>query len=120
MAQRLGPRSYYTYTSDSGTEYSLLVDDTSATIPGTGLVLETSGSTSSPAPRRFKPRGVFWESNTIGLSGKFIICGTISGALYSTDSSTTVTVDGEAGRTTGRKGEKVSYGGNPPIQAPTP
>jgi len=120
MAQRLGPRSYYTYTSDSGTEYSLLIDDTLATVAGTGLVLETSSSTSSPPPRRFKPRGVFWESNTVGLSGKFIVCGTIDGALYSNDSSTAVTIDGEVGRTTGRKGEKVSYGGNPPAATPTP
>jgi len=120
MAQRLGSRSYYTYTSDSGDDYNLLLDDTMATLPGTGLVLEAANSDSSPPPRRFKPRGVFWESNTQGLSSKFIVCGTVGSTLYSQNSSTSVTIDGEAGRTTGRKGEKVSYGGNPPTTTPTP
>jgi len=115
MAQRLGPRRYYTYTSDSGEDYSLLLDETLAIVPGTGLVLEVAGTNNPQPPRRFKPRGVYWASNTLGLSGKFIVCGTVGSTLYAKNSSTGVTIDEEEGRTTGRKGEKVSYGGNPPI-----
>lgn len=106
--QTLGPKRYFGYDSDSGTQYSLLLDETLG-LAG-GLTLD---DTKPPAPRRFKPRGVYVEAIVNGTKArKFIICDPTS-PLYDADASTNVTIDTIVFASTGRRGEKLSFGSNP-------
>ena len=108
--QFLGSKSKYVYETDSGEEYVIRRDDTLAALTGTGLVAydPATNAGASPAPGRFKPRVVFWES-TDGQYRKEVICGTVTAELYSSDVAQTLTIDGIAGSTTGRRGEKLSF-----------
>lgn len=103
-----GPRAAYEYTSDNGSTYLLTLDQTLGGLMGTGLTAATSGSTAVSAPRRFKPRVVFWQGVLNGNQvRKEIVCDA-DGTLY-TDTSQALTVDGVAGSTTGRRGEKLTF-----------
>lgn len=109
VGQYLGERKTYVYTSDdTDTEYVLLLDETLATIDGCDLENYTGQAGVTPAPRRFKPRIVYWESND-GKYRKKLICGTTDATLYKSNSSTALTIDGIAGKTTGRVGEKLTF-----------
>jgi len=109
VGQFLGPRLAYIYTADDGTtEYVLQLDSTLATIPGAALTNYTGQPGVSPAPRRFEPRIVYWESND-GVYRKRLVCGTTTATLYATNVSTSLTIDGIAGKTTGRVGEKLTF-----------
>lgn len=119
--QFTGTRSTYLYENDAGTQYVLTLDDTLATLANTGLVAATTANagTATPAPKRFKPRVVFWQGTLNGnLVRKSLVCGDVTASLYATATSTSVTIDGIAGQTTGRRGEKLSYPAIP--TAPTP
>lgn len=110
MSNTLGVRRYYRYTSDGGTDYKYLTDEDLGTAAGAVL-----GDTFPNLPRRFKPRGVYAEATVSGRKvRKFIICPTNDNTLYAAEASTAVTVQGTNFGTTGRKGEKVSFGRNPP------
>lgn len=104
----LGPRKAYVYTTDDGKTTILLLDETIATLTGTGLVPYTNQVPDLPKTYRFTPRIVYWESDDKTLR-KRITCGTASAALYAKTVSAPLTIDGTAGYTTGRVGEKVSY-----------
>ena len=106
--QYLGSRQTYIYTSDNLDEYFLVTDETLGDLAGTGLTAATTGSSASPMPKRFKPRIVHWEAND-GSKRKRIICGKNDASLYADNKSATLTIDGIAGRTTGRVGEKMTY-----------
>lgn len=109
LGQFLGPRLAYVYTSDDGsTEYVLQLDSTLATLTGVDLENYTGQSGVSPAPKRFEPRIVYWESND-GVYRKKLVCGTTNATLYATNTSTSLTIDGIAGKTTGRVGEKLTF-----------
>jgi len=111
--QYTGQRKAYLYTPDSGDNvYLISTDVTLATLAGTGLVEATTANIANarPAPKRFKPRVVFWQGTLNGRTvRKAIICGTTGAALYDKDSPQAVTIDGVAGSTTGRRGEKLSF-----------
>lgn len=103
-----GERAAYEYTSDNGTTYLLTLDKTLGDLAGTGLSAATSGSTAGTPPKRFKPRVVFWEGTLSGRKvRKQIVCDP-DGTLFG-DTSTALTVDGVAGSTTGRRGEKLTF-----------
>lgn len=107
--QFLGARKAYVYTSDDGTtEYVLSLDETLATLTGVDLENYTGQDGVIPAPKRFKPRKVYWQSND-GKYRKKITCGTTDSTLYKANKSTTLTIDGVAGATTGRVGEKLTF-----------
>ena len=111
--QFTGSRGKYVYATDTGKNYILTLDTTLATLAGTGLVAfdpENPG-TATPAPRRFKPRVVFWQGTTGAFLGKrkALVCGSVTAALYATESGGALTVDGAAGKTTGRRGEKLTF-----------
>lgn len=109
--QYLGPKASYIYTSDNGTQFVLLRDNTLAFPSLTGLELYEEGSSFAYAlPRRFRARGVYW----LGFNGsravrKYIICGNLDATLYASDSSQPLTIDGIAGFTTSRYGEQYQY-----------
>lgn len=110
--QTLGTRSFYAYTSDSGTVYSLLLDDTLAAIGG----LTADDSNPSP-PRRFRPRCVFVEGVVSGgIARKRIVCSQTA-ALYDSETSGSVTIDGVSFSSTGRRGESLSFPRNVTVQA---
>ena len=101
----LGPRSYFVYPSDSGVNYNILTDDDNG-LAG-GLVKATAGNPRKPTG--MKLRGVYVEGTVGGnLVRKFIACSPTA-AIYNTDISTAVTIDGTNFLTTGRKGEQLSF-----------
>lgn len=105
-----GIRKSYEYTSDLGIKYLLTLDETLGSIAGTGLTEATTETTADNAPGRFEPRVVYWQG-TLGTRTvrKQIVCGTSDGTLYNSNKSQALTIDGTAGVTTGRKGEKISF-----------
>jgi len=103
-----GSRSAYVYTSDAEELYILQLDDTLASIAGTDLDDYTGQADAKPAPKRFKPRIVYWE-NTDRTKRKRIVCGKTDATLYAQEKSSSLTVDGTTGFTTGRVGEKLTY-----------
>lgn len=111
--QYTGARKAYLYTPDSGDNtYLISTDETLGGLAGSGLVLATTANIANaqPAPKRFKPRVVFWQGVLDGrIVRKSIICGTTSATLYDSDSPQAVTIDGVAGSTTGRRGERLSF-----------
>ncbi len=66
--QTLGPRSYYLYTNDAGTNYSVLLDEDIATAGG--LTLDDSNPNK---PDRFKLRGVYIEATVAGCKARKFI-----------------------------------------------
>lgn len=107
--QFLGSRTTYNYTMDDGTEIQLVLDSTIGGIAGAGLAPATNGDGSIPKPLRFEPRGVYWQGQLgSSIKRKFIPCNDAA-ALYATNVSTSLTIDGVSGITTGRRGEKLSF-----------
>lgn len=101
----LGNRAYYVYTSDTGVAYNLLTDTDLAT--AAGLPQALSGNPRPPTG--FQARGVYLEATIDGaIRRKFLKCNADS-AAYNSDVGTNVTIDGTIFRTTGRKGESLSF-----------
>lgn len=110
--QYLGNRESYIYVADDNNSYVILRDVTLANIPGVDLTLATTANSvgSDDLPKRFTCRGVYWESTGQSLvRRKFLICGSRTSDLYTATGSTSLTIDGITGATTGRKGEQKSY-----------
>lgn len=108
--QYSGLKCTYEYVTDLNATYLLVLDATLGGLTGNGLVLATETTNGTPAPSRFEPRTVFWVGTLNGRSvRKKIICGTQDADYYATDVSQNLTIDGADGRTTGRKGEKLSF-----------
>lgn len=108
LGQYLGTRTAYVYTSDNETEYVVRLDDTLATLSGTGFTDFTTASTATAKPAGLTMRYVLWQSSD-GVYRKKIHCGQNDAALFANDTSTALTIDGIAGFTTGRVGEKMTY-----------
>lgn len=107
--QYLGTRTTYNYQMENGDEIQLVLDTTIGSIASNDLVPATTGDGSTPKPLRFEPRGVYWEGELDGAKKrKFVPCNPTA-PLYLSNTSTTLTIDGVAGRTTGRRGEKLSF-----------
>jgi len=114
VGQFLGGKTKVQYESDSGDVYIISRDDTLIGITGVGLVPSDPATDppSTPAPKRFRPRGVYWQSNATATppnARKFLICGTPLAPLYAASTGTAVTVDLVEGRTTGRRGETLTF-----------
>lgn len=106
--QFTGVRATYDYEADDGQMYRLTLDETLGSLTGTGMGKTTTASTSTEIPKRLKPRVVYWQGELDGrMVRKALVCNT-DGALYSSV-STDVTIDGVAGSTTGRRGEKFTF-----------
>lgn len=115
MANVLGARRYYKYTTDSGIDYKYQTDLDLGTAVGATL-----DDTLPNLPRRFKPRGAFVQAAVDGRTvRKFLICPTADNEVYGADVSQVVAIDGTNFFTTGRKGEQLSFGQNP-AAPPTP
>lgn len=107
--QFTGTRSKYKYVADDLAIYALLLDDTLGEIEGNGLEKRASGDATLNKPLNFKPRVVFWKGTLNGnIVRKEIVCNGDS-TLYRSSSPVALTIDGVAGETTGRRGEKLSY-----------
>lgn len=109
--QYTGQKDSYVYLDDSGGAFSLQRDRSLILGAATGLTLYEEGDPYAPSfPKRFKPRGVYWQGYLdTRIVRKFIICGTPDSPLYSANSSTPVTIDGVAGTTTGKRGEQITF-----------
>lgn len=109
MANTLGPRRYYKYVMDTGDEYKYQTDEDLGTAVGAEL-----NDTLPDLPRRFKPRFVWAEGDDDGDTvRKKLICPTTETEAYNSTASTTITIDGTSFKTTGRVGEKQTFGANP-------
>jgi hypothetical protein len=112
LGQFSGSRDKYLYTSDSGKDYVLTLD-TDLVIVGSGLTPydPLTNLTAVSAPKGFRPRVVFWQATAAGFVGKrkALVAGNPADDLYSPDVPQTFSVDGVAGTTTGKKGEKLSF-----------
>lgn len=112
VGQFTGTRGKYVYTSDAGDDYILELDDTLAALSSTLTAFDPANpGTATPAPRRFSPRGVYWQGTASGFEGKrkFVVCGDTSDTLYNTSLRQALSIDGAAGTTTGRRGEKLTF-----------
>lgn len=104
----LGTRRYYKYASDKDKLYSYLTDKDLGDAVGAEL-----NDSYPPMPRRFKPRGVYALATINNKQvKKFLIIGDTKNDAWS-DKSTTLTIDEETFKTTGRRGESLSFGSNP-------
>ena len=101
-----GARRYYAYTSDSGVEYKYLTDEDLGTAIGATL-----NDTNPDFPRRFSPRRIHCRDDD--GNKKSIIAPTTTNTAYAADASTTITIDTVDFSTTGRTGEKMTFGSNP-------
>lgn len=113
IGNKLGERAWYQYTDDTGENYSVQLDSTNAEVMGFELNDENPN-----LPRRFTMRGVYAE-NSDGAR-KFLPAPTADSDVYSSNISVTLAIDTEEFKTTGRKGEKVSYARNKTEAAPPP
>lgn len=111
--QFLGSRGNYVYTSDTDEQYIITTDATLGALTGAGLTVfdPANPGESTPSPKRFQPRGVYWQATAAGFIGKrkFLICGTTDATLYDSSVRQTLTIDGVAGVTTGRRGERQTF-----------
>lgn len=116
MSNTLGERLYYRYVDDNGAEFKYQTDSDLGTAVGAVL-----NDTLPNLPRRFKPRGVYCQAIVDGrLARKFLICPTTDNGVYAENASQVVAIDGTNFRTTGRRGEQLSFGGNPPAPIVNP
>jgi len=113
---RLGSKTDYVYTSDSGDTYSVSTDDDLAVAGlGAGAAAPVAYDPDSPPanflgplPRRTKPRVVFAQADS-DRARKDLIAFDPTADLYATTARQAVTIDGEDGETTGRRGEKFTF-----------
>lgn len=115
---RIGPREKYVYENEAGDNY-IIETDIDLAVAGVGsagaapVVFDPANPPAggaSPAPKRFKPRGVYVESTTDGAR-KFLICFSNDGNLYASTQRTAVAdIDGDGTFvTTGRRGEQLTF-----------
>lgn len=110
VGNRLGPRSFFTYTTDNGEEFKVLQDESVANAvgndpAGTGLPrLATSGTI--PVTCRY----VLLQGVTDESIKKKVIIGDPDNEIFNTLSASTVTINNVSFVTTGRVGERASWG----------
>ena len=117
---RVGRRAKYKYTMDDGTVIKLRLDATYGDLAACGLSPVTTADNAGNKPSNFKPRVVFWIPNDDVPNGegeaatprsnlrREFVCAADSTAFTSKD-QVSITVDGIAGQTTGRRGEQISF-----------
>lgn len=111
--QFTGARSRFRYTADDARVFVLRLDSTLGGLANTGLTAfdPAAPGNAQNKPLRFKPRGVYWQGVLSGrIVRKFIVCGTTTAGLYAATGPQAVEIDQVNGTTTGRRGEKLSYG----------
>jgi hypothetical protein len=111
---RIGSRSKYVYTSDSGKLY-VLETDASLAIAGFGaasaapvLFNPAVPGTATPAPKRFRPRVVYVQASD--GARKALVAFSPTSDAYKSEVAATYEIDTEAGwASTGRRGEQISF-----------
>lgn len=107
--QFTGVRASYIYVSDNNTEYLVTLDKTNGDIPELGLTAADSSDAGLPSlPRRFTKRAVFWEGELNGTQKRKTLTCNSNGSAYA-DTAQTLTIDGVAGKITGRRGEALTF-----------
>jgi hypothetical protein len=110
--QYTGVRATYIYETDDGRKILISTDKTLGDIPNNGLIAATTGNSGEAGakPSRFEPRVVFWQGTGENIGKKKrIICGDVTASLYASSISQALTIDGIAGVTTGKRGEKLTF-----------
>lgn len=118
VGNRLGPRSFFTYTTDNGEEFKILQDESVANAVG-------NTAAGSSLPRLATSGTIPVECRYILLQGvsdtsikKKVIIGDSDNALFNSLNSQQVTINNVAFTTTGRVGEKASWGAASAIVGP--
>lgn len=104
---RLGPRRLIKYVSDTGNEYRIFTDLSLAEAVGAEL-----DDTLPDKPELLRPRVVFAQASD--GTRRTLIVPESDNPLYESDSAQDVEIDGETFRTTGRRGERLTWRSNPP------
>lgn len=105
----MGARRYYAYTSDAGQQYKYLTDQNLGEAVGAVL-----NDVLPDMPKRFRPRTVRVEGTVEGDTvRKYVICPLPTTPAYAAIASTTLTIEEAQFKTTGRRGERASFGANP-------
>jgi hypothetical protein len=113
----IGPKKKYKYTMDDGTVIKLRLDQTYGDLAACGLTPVTTADNAINKPSNFKPRVVFWQATAVpesdnepavGSVRRMLVCAPDSSAYTSVDNFS-ITIDGVAGQTTGRRGETISF-----------
>lgn len=105
----LGPRRWFAYTADNGDQYKYLTDQNLGEAVGAVLNDQLPGF-----PFRFRPRFVYCEGTVDGdFLRKKVVCPLTTTPAYAALNSTTLTIDEAEFKTTGRRGERATFGSNP-------
>lgn len=115
---RLGARKRYLYETDDLSIFYIVTTDEDLAVAGAGTGAAApveydpanppAGVTVCPPPRRFTPRCVFVQNDSVGAR-KNLVCFSSTADLYSASAPQTVDIDGLTFTSTGRKGEKLSF-----------
>lgn len=117
---QVGSRGKYKYTMDDGTVIKLRLDATYGDLTPCGLSPVATADNAGNKPSNFKPRVVFWIPNAdiAAADGQVarsreslrreLVCAADSPAFTSKDQFS-ISIDGIAGQTTGRRGEQISF-----------
>lgn len=108
--QFLGRKARFLYEADDGRVFNRVGDITLGAVVGTdNAVSGATAAADGALPRRFEPRGVYWQGVLDGRTvRKFLICGTPQSPLYAAINRTNVEIDGVGGVVTGRRGERAT------------
>lgn len=105
----LGVRRYYQYTDEGGNNYKVLTDQTLG-----DAMNGTLNDTNPDLPKRQYPRRVLAQALIGGvLVKKRLIAFTNDNTAYAADGSTNIVIDTVTFKTTGRVGERKTFGANP-------
>lgn len=110
----LGERRYFKYTDDGGEEYRYQTDETLGTAMGAEL-----NDSLPDLPKRFKTRKVHMVATIAGEEvAKSVTAPTSDNTAYAANGPSNVVIDTVTFRTTGRTGEKRTWGANPVAAGP--
>lgn len=112
--QFTGSRKVYIYNSDNNEDtYLITTDETLGDLAEVGLTAATQATADASngrLPTGFKPRVVYWQGELDDkVVRKKLICGSTAATAYNSVTPTNITIDGVAGSTTGRRGERVTF-----------
>lgn len=111
--QFTGSRSRYVYEMDDGRRIILTLDDSLVLVGGGLTPFDPAAPPANVTgkPDRFSPRQLLWEATAAGFEGKrkSLVVGTNESTAWTATTSVAITIDGVAGKTTGKKGERFTF-----------
>lgn len=98
----------FDYVLDNGNTVQLVLSETLDTVSELMINLTNESSTAPSAPPRFEPRVVYWVENGGQNRRRELVCNAAS-PLFQANTSMSLSLGGVAGRTTGKRGERLTF-----------